>query len=126
MHNVSDSLIAFKKVVTAHAEQHTSDYLRSLFRKQGAALSNRYMSLREAIVHSIEFAEWADDHVCESSLSLRDWLDFGADGVEVVGEIGGRNVFFNRSAGCYAWADANAAGSILELWLTSPHYPPGW
>ncbi|MGC0153537.1 hypothetical protein ACPRNU_13830, partial [Chromobacterium vaccinii] len=117
MQNVPDSLIAFKAVVVKHAVQHTSDYLRSLFRKQGAALSNRYMSLREAIAHDIPFAQWADDHVSDSSLSLSDWLEFGADGIEEVGEIDGRMVYFNRNAGCYAWADAEDTGSILELWL---------
>lgn len=128
MHQYSPQIVAaFKAVVVAHAVQHNyNDYLRELFKRQGAQVNRRLMPLKEAITHDILFGEWMDEHVCDSSLPFSAWFDFSAGTAEQIGEIDSQPVYFNRTAGIYGYADSPNSKCVLELWLTSPHYPPGW
>lgn len=123
---VNPPLASFKSVVAAHANDHSAAYLQSLFRKQGASSAPELMPLGVALANGTPLDQWVDGHVSESALPLRDWLSFGGGLVEAIGILEGRQVYFNPAAGCYAWADASDEENIIELWLTSPHYPPGW
>lgn len=117
----------FKAVVAAHAAQHSyNDYLLPLFKHQGKPARRRAMSFHEAIRHNIPVSEWIEEHVSDSNLPFATWLNFSKGTAEQIGEIDGKPVYFNRTAGIYGYADSEDAENMLDLWLTSPHYPPGW
>lgn len=114
---------AFKRIVVANAGEHEPAYLLAVCWDQGAAVPG---VPSPSLQSGLALSDWADLHLSESAMPLSAWLNFANGEAEVIGEIEGQPVYFNRKAGIYAYASAPDAGIILELWLTSPHYPPGW
>lgn len=115
---------AFEHLVTDHAATLDADYLRKLVRKQGSAIACT-MPLLDALRHDVELGDWISENIVESPLQANEWLDFCGAGAETIGEIDGSPVWFNRRAGIYCYALAAGLGTV-EVWLTAPHYPPGW
>jgi hypothetical protein len=45
---------------------------------------------------------------------------------EMIGFVQAAPAYFNKTAGIYAWSPTVSGQWCLQLWLTSPAYPPGW
>lgn len=109
-------------------------YVRKAFRetvlKHACSLDERYLNdmmcdwenANGAMPERLE--QWASKWMSESGMSLADWVDLKYF-VEI-GKIDGMPVYFSRQHGIYGFTGHPEARHILELWLTSPAYPPGW
>jgi hypothetical protein len=111
----------FQAIVTKHMMESIAPEEWRLFRFIARTRSN--IMLDDDMPGIDTPAELAAHAVCEA---------FKEDGglpmweSVAIGEIDGQPVVYYVGRGIYRWVPKGNGHSYLELWVTSPAYPPGW